>query len=103
MRNLSGILFIYFLLSCLTLQQLTPVYAELNEIEFCESNSESENSDSNAQKESFSDWKVLRDRHALDEYAVLSAASSKASHMVGSDRIPASAYRSIFSPPPNNF
>lgn len=101
MNTRFGILLFYLLMCCVTLQQVFPWTVQGDQIEFCENAPENESPDSKGKKESFNEWKTFRDGDFAEVLSTLGLLAHNSDPATDSDIIPDSAFRSIFSPPPN--
>lgn len=101
MKTRFGILLFYLLMCCITFQQLFPLTVQGEQIEFCENTPENEGHDSKGKKESFNEWKTFRDGDFSEVLGSPGLLTYNGDPATDSDIIPDSAFRSIFSPPPN--
>jgi hypothetical protein len=101
MKIRFSILLFYLLMCCITFQQVFPLTIQGDQIEFCENTPENEGHDSKSKKESFNEWKNFRDGAFAEVVGSLRLLTYSNDPAADSETIPDSAYRSIFSPPPN--
>lgn len=78
-----------------------PWFIEVDAIEMYESKTETEGKDTKSGKETVDEWKAFNESIHADETGSNASLFHLGSLFADSDKIPDSAHRSIFSPPPN--
>ncbi|HAD13228.1 MAG TPA: hypothetical protein DCF33_12425 [Saprospirales bacterium] len=101
MRIRIGILLAYLLLGCILMEDIQPYFSGLQWMEMCESKVENSEKEGKKEGESDDEWKEFKNRQAVFILQDLAAAAHWSSAIADAETIPAAAYRTIFSPPPN--
>lgn len=101
MRTQIGIIVAYLLLGCILLEDALPYFAESNLMEMCETKAESGEKESKKEKEVEDDLSSpSKERLPQTEERTALTVLLNGSISADSEKIPDSAHRSIFSPPP---
>ncbi|MFN0175312.1 MAG: hypothetical protein ACKVU0_11735 [Saprospiraceae bacterium] len=101
MRTRINTIAVYLLLSCMLFEHALPWFVEVDTISMCETKTETEGKDTKSGKDTVDEWKSLDENVHTDERGCGASFFHMGSLFADSDKIPDSAHRTIFSPPPN--